>query len=94
MLESLFVEGIPVVRHRNNISIDSDVAAQHKNDRHSETETIARYNNSIGLAVEVGDSGTRELLESIIKDEEGHLDWHEAQLNQILQMGIQNYLAD
>ena len=60
----------------------------------SEVETISLYNNGIKLAAEVGDSGTRELLESILKDEEGHLDWLEAQLNQISQMGIQNYLAD
>ncbi len=52
------------------------------------------YNNGIKLATEIGDSGTRELLESILKDEEGHLDWLEAQINQISQMGIQNYLAD
>ena len=90
----LFLEGIPVVSRLNKISIGSDIAAQHKNDMNSEIETIALYNNGIKLSVEVGDSGTRELLESILKDEEGHLDWLEAQINQISQMGIQNYLAD
>jgi bacterioferritin len=90
----LFLEGIPVVSHLEKISIGSEVAAQHKNDMNSEIETIAMYNKGIKLAAEVGDSGTRELLESILKDEEGHLDWLEAQLNQISQMGIQNYLAD
>ena len=90
----LFLEGIPVVSHLEKISIGSEVAAQHKNDMNSEIETIALYNNGIKLAAEVGDSGTRELLESILKDEEGHLDWLEAQINQISQMGIQNYLAD
>lgn len=43
--------------------------------------------------VEVGDNGTRELLESILRDEEGHVDWIEAQLDQISQIGIKNYLA-
>ena len=90
----LFLEGIPVVSHLKKISIGSDVADQHKNDMNSEIETIAMYNNGIKIAVEVGESGTRELLESILKDEEGHLDWLEAQINQISQMGIQNYLAD
>jgi bacterioferritin len=33
------------------------------------------------------------LLESILKDEEDHIDWIEAQLDQIKQIGIQNYLA-
>jgi len=90
----LFLEGIPVVSHLNKISIGSDVAAQHKNDMLSEVETISLYNNGIKLAAEVGDSGTRELLESILKDEEVHLDWLEAQISQISQIGIQNYLAD
>ena len=90
----LFLEGIPVVSHLEKISIGSEVAAQHKNDMNAEIETIAMYNNGIKFAAEVGDGGTRELLESILKDEEGHLDWLEAQINQISQMGIQNYLAD
>ena len=90
----LFLEGIPVVSHLEKISIGSEVAAQHKNDMNAEIETIALYNNGIKLAAEVGDSGTRELLETILKDEEGHLDWLEAQISQISQMGIQNYLAD
>jgi bacterioferritin len=45
------------------------------------------------LCVEARDHGTRELLESILKDEEYHIDWLESQLDQINQMGIQNYLA-
>ena len=90
----LFLEGIPVVSHLKKIAIGSDVAAQHNNDINSEVEAITMYNNGIKLSVEVGDSGTRELLESILKDEEVHLDWLEAQISQISQMGIQNYLAD
>ena len=90
----LYFEGIPVVSHLKKISIGSDVAAQHKNDLTSEVEAISMYNHGIRLAVEIGDNGTRELLESILTDEEGHLDWLEAQINQISQMGIQNYLAD
>jgi len=52
------------------------------------------YNDAIRLAVETGDNGTRELLESILKDEETHIDWIEAQLDQISQMGIKNYLVE
>jgi bacterioferritin len=46
------------------------------------------------LAVEVGDNGTRELMEAILKDEEDHIDEIEAQLEQIKQMGPQNYLVE
>jgi bacterioferritin (cytochrome b1) len=49
---------------------------------------------TIRLAVEVGDNGTREILESILREEEDHIDWLEGQLDQIKQMGIQNYLVE
>jgi bacterioferritin len=52
------------------------------------------YNAGIRLAVEVGDNGTRIMLEEILHDEEDHVDWLEAQLSQIEQMGIQNYLVE
>ena len=46
------------------------------------------------LAAEVGDNGTRDLLQSFLNDEESHVDWIEAQQDQIQQMGIGPYLAD
>ncbi len=90
----IFLEGTPTVNKLNKIDIGGDVTAQHKNDQASESGAIRAYNEGIKLAVEVGDNGSRELLESILKDEEDHLDWIEAQLDQIQQMGIQNYLVE
>ena len=90
----LFLEGMPVVSKLNKINIGSDIEAQHKNDWAAEEGAVKAYNEGIRLAVEVGDNGTRELLESILKDEEDHIDWLEAQLDQIKQMGIQNYLVE
>jgi bacterioferritin len=90
----IFLEGSPMVSKLNEIHIGEDVEAQHKNDRASETGAIRAYNDAIRLAVETGDNGTRELLESILKDEEAHIDWLEAQIDQIKQMGIQNYLVE
>lgn len=90
----LFLEGVPVVNKLDKISIGSSVEAQHKNDQKSESDTIMDYNEAIRLAVEVGDNGTRELLESILKDEESHIDWLDAQLEQISQVGVKNYLVE
>ena len=89
----LFFEGKPIVSNLNPIHIGADVAAQHQNDWQAERDAIQAYNEGICLAVEVGDNGTRELLESILGDEEDHIDWIEAQQDQITQMGIENYLA-
>ncbi|UCC63040.1 MAG: bacterioferritin [Anaerolineae bacterium] len=90
----LFLEGRPVVSKLNPIAIGAEVEAQHLNDQAAEEGAVQAYNAGIRLAVEVGDNGTRELLESILKDEEEHLDWLEAQLDQIGHMGIQNYLVE
>jgi bacterioferritin len=90
----IFLEGQPVVSNLNQIHIGGDVETHHKNDWEAENGAIKGYNDGIKLAVEVGDNGTREMLESILKDEEAHIDWIEAQLDQIKQMGIQAYLAE
>jgi bacterioferritin len=89
----LFLEGRPIVSNLAGIHIGAEVEAQHKNDLASENGAVTAYNADIRFAVEVGDNGTRELLDSILKDEEDHVDWLEAQLDQISQVGIQNYLA-
>lgn len=88
----LFLEGMPIVSDLKKMHIGENVEVQLKNDLSSELGAIAAYNQAIRLAVEVDDNGTREMLESILKDEENHLDWLEAQLDQIKQMGIQIYL--
>jgi bacterioferritin len=90
----LFLEGTPIVSQLKKIVIGKDVTAQLQQDQAAEAEAVKAYNDGIRLAAEVGDNGTRELLEAILKDEEGHLDWLEAQLEQIQQMGIQNYLSE
>jgi bacterioferritin len=90
----IFLEGSPTVSKLNKIEIGADVEAHHKNDWKAEEGAVRAYNESVRLAVELGDNGTRELLESILKDEEEHIDWIEAQLDQIKQMGMQNYLVE
>jgi bacterioferritin len=90
----LFLEGVPIVSNLNKITIGPDVQTQLKNDWNAEAGAVKAYNDAIRLAVEVGDNGTRELFESNLKDEEDHIDWIEAQLDQIAQMGIQNYLVE
>src|SRR5512144_1907662 len=90
----LFLDGRPIVSNLNKIHIGAEVAKMHENDRLAEEDAIKGYNESIRLAVEVGDNGTRELLEGILKEEEDHIDELEAQLDQIKQLGIQNYLVE
>lgn len=90
----IFLEGRPIVSNLNPLHIGQDVAAQLANDLASETGAVKAYNDAIRLAVEVGDNGTRAILEGILHDEEDHADWLETQLDQIEQMGLQNYLVE
>jgi bacterioferritin len=89
----LFLEGIPIVNRLLEIKIGKNVGEQIKNDLAAETGAVESYNQAIKLAVELNDDGTRSLFESLLKDEEAHIDWLEAQLDQIGQMGVQNYLT-
>ncbi|PWB75553.1 bacterioferritin [candidate division GN15 bacterium] len=89
----LFLEGKPEVGTLNAIHIGADVESQFKSDHAAEAGAVKSYNAAVRQAADLHDNTTRELLESILKDEEDHIDWLEAQLDQIKQMGVQNYLA-
>ena len=89
----LYLEGRPVVSKLNPMHIGADVAEQLHNDYLSEEGAVKSYNAAVQQAASLGDNGTRALFESILNDEEAHIDWLEAQLDQIRLMGIENYLA-
>jgi bacterioferritin len=88
----LFLEGQPVVSNLNKMSIGPTVEAQLKHDLDAEAGAIQAYNDGIRLCLDIGDNGSRELIEANLHDEEEHLDWLETQLDQISQLGAQNYL--
>jgi len=89
----LFLEGKPVMNKLGPITIGKNVEEMHKKDWIAEADAIKKYNDTIRQASEVGDNNTKILLESILKDEEEHIDWLEEQQDQIDQMGIQLYLS-
>jgi bacterioferritin len=90
----LFLEGRPIVSDLKKMNIGADVAKQLKNDLDAEIGAVKAYNEDINFASEAGDNGTKDLLESILKDEESHTDWIETQFDLIKQVGIQNYLVE
>jgi bacterioferritin len=88
----IFLEGRPIVSNLNKLHIGSEVQKMHEYDHDAEDLAVRGYNESIRLAAEVGDNNTKVLLESILAEEEDHIDWIEAQQDQIMQMGLENYL--
>ena len=88
----LFLDGKPVVSALNDIHIGAEVPQQLGNDLAAEQTAVKNYNSAIKLATEVADNATKEILEAILKDEDGHVDEIEEKQDQVAQMGIQNFL--
>lgn len=88
----LYLEGKPAVG-LNNIVIGDCAKSALESDLSLQTDAVARLNDSIAVCGELGDQGSRVILERVLESDEAHLDWLEAQLVQIEQIGIENYLA-
>jgi len=58
-----------------------------------ELAAVTQLNAAIQQATEAGDNASRELFEEILVDEEHHVDYIEAQLHIIEEIGLDNYLA-
>jgi bacterioferritin len=90
----LYLDGIPNLQRLNPVRVGEDPVEQHRNDLAVEVEAIARLNKGIALCVTKGDNGTRELLASILKNEEEGADFLETQLHLIEEIGKAKYLAE
>ncbi len=90
----LYLDGTPNMSDYFKINIGSTVEQQFKNDLELEYTAVKRLNDGIPVCMAAGDSGSRELLEEILTEEEHHIDWLEAQLHAISEIGIANYLTE
>ncbi len=89
----IFLEGMPVVSKLNPMQLGMTVPEIIGNDQEAELAAVPAYNAGIRLAHEVDDQATTDVLTTILKMEEGHVNWAEEQRAQIEQMGLENYLA-
>jgi bacterioferritin len=90
----LFLEGVPNLQRLDKVMVGESVAEQLKLDLGLEVAAVARLNKAIALCTQVGDHGSRELLEHILTSEEEHVDWLETQLALVKQLGETAYLAE
>jgi bacterioferritin len=90
----LFLDGIPNMQRLSPVRVGEHPVEQHEVDLALEIEARKRLNDGIALAVAKGDNGTREMLESILQEEEDGIDWLEAQLHQVKQIGTELYLSE
>ncbi len=83
-----------MVNKLDAIDIVADVETQHKNNFTVEEGAVEAHNEGTRRATEVGDNRSGGLLESILTNGEAHIEWLEAELDQIKQIGIQNYFVE
>ncbi len=89
----LFLEGLPVVSDLRKLAIGTDIPKMFESDHKFEEGAVKSYNEGIILAGSLKDYATREILESILKDEDGHVNGIEEIQDQISQMGLQIFLT-
>lgn len=90
----LFLDGVPNMQRLNPVRVGEDVVEQHQLDLELEIEARERLNRGVQLCTQKGDNGTRVLLERILSSEEDGIDWLEAQLHIIGEIGKERYLAE
>lgn len=88
----LFLDGNPKLGMSLKLSPGTNVKAQLEGDLALEIEAVAQYNAAIAVCVAEGDNTSRDLFQRFLVDEERHVDFLEAQLQIIEDVGIQNYL--
>ena len=89
----IFLDAIPAVNVALIPNLGKDVRSQLEIDLSDELQAIKDYNQSVKICREAGDDGTRSLFEKMIKDEERHADFLEAQLHAMEEMGLDIYLS-
>ncbi len=90
----LYLDGTPNMSDYFKINVGASVEQQFKNDVELEYDAVKRLNRGIPMCMNAGDNGSRDLLQKILSDEEHHVDWLEAQLHAIGEIGIANYLTE
>lgn len=88
----LFLEGMPNLQDLGRLSIGETVEEMLQADLKLELISHADLKAGIEDCEKHQDYIARDLLKTILDDEEEHIDWLETQLGLIQQLGLANYL--
>jgi bacterioferritin len=88
----LFLDGSPTMNPLE-LTVCRNVQEMLQSDLDLELRAVHDYNTAIQVAVEQNDNGSRDLFVMLLEDEEGHLNWLEAQTHLIKEIGYECYLA-
>jgi bacterioferritin len=90
----LFLDGVPNMQRMFPVRVGEDPIEMHALDLEVEREAVARLNKAIALTLAKNEAGTRDYLESLLSNEEESIDWLEAQLKIVADIGKERYLAE
>jgi bacterioferritin len=88
----LFLDGTPSMMPME-LNIGVTVKGMLESDLALEVSAVRQYNDAVAIATKEGDNGSRDLLVELLNDEEDHVDFLEAQLHQIKELGYERYLS-
>jgi bacterioferritin len=88
----LFLDGTPSMQPLE-LKVGGSVKDMIQSDLALEVGAVKQYNDAVQIATTEGDNGSRDLFVQLLKDEEGHVDWLEAQVHQIKELGYERYLT-
>ena len=88
----LFLDGTPSMKPLE-LTVGKNVQEMIQSDLDLELGAVKDYNAAIQVAVAEKDNGSRDLFVTLLKDEEDHVDWLEAQIHQIKELGYERYLS-
>jgi bacterioferritin len=89
----LFLDATPKMDYME-LNVGGNVKEQLEADLQLEVNAVGMYNKAIQVARDAGDDTSRDLFSKLLKDEEEHVDWLEAQVHQIKEMGYERYLSN
>ena len=88
----LFLDGTPSMEPLA-LSIGKNVKAMIETDLKLELGAVVLYNEAARIATDEKDNSSRDLFIRLLNDEEEHVDWLEAQLHLIAELGYERYLT-
>jgi bacterioferritin len=89
----LMYDGHPNVQKLNPITVGESAEEMLRLAYDSEKAAVAQFNAGAKECHDLGDHGTADVFEDMVRDEEQHADWFESQLDAIERVGLQQYLA-